>query len=320
MKKTLIIGTLISAVFVYLSIKGVDFYKVINGFKSVNILYVFITGIIFLLSHFLKSYRWGVILSPLEKVSQLSLFSVTSVGYLVILTIPSRLSEFARPFLISRKGNIKLSSAIGSIFVERVLDSIALLLMFLVVLMYIPLPQWLINTGIIFFSTILFLLVIMIFLSFNRDLYSRWMIFFLKLCPEKMSIIIKNLFDHFVDGFKMLVNIRLILYVLFLSILIWIIEAFSAYFMFKALNLNLPVIAGFALIVILTLGLVIPTAPGFIGGWHLFCVIALALFSVSKTDAMTFAIMFHFMFVGITLLLGLLFLPSNKFSFSDLKN
>tara|TARA_B100000959_G_C14982799_1_gene624248 strand:+ start:1195 stop:2163 length:969 start_codon:yes stop_codon:yes gene_type:complete len=320
MKKTMIIGTIISAIFVYLSVKNVDFRQIVNSFKNADIKFVIITLLILLLLQFLKSYRWGVILSPLEKINQLTLFSVTSVGFFMVLAIPSRVGEFAKPFLISRKSDIRLTSAIASIFVERVLDSIALLLMFILVLSNIELPKWLVNTGVIFFTIVLSILVCMIFLALNRTYASIFMDFFLKWFPEKISDIIKSLFDHFVDGFKMLANIKLIFFVSLLSLIIWVIEAFCAYSMFYVLNFKLPLIAGFALIVILALGLVVPTAPGFVGNWHLFCVVALALFNISKTDGMTFAILFHFLYVGITVFLGLIFLPSNKFSFSDLRN
>ncbi len=320
MKKTLIIGTLISTLFVYLSVKDVDFSQIATGFKNADIKFVIITLLILLLLQFLKSYRWGVILSPMEKVSQLTLFSVTSVGFFMVLAIPSRVGEFVKPFLIARKSDIRLTSAIASIFVERVLDSIALLLMFILVLSNIELPQWLVNTGVTFFTIVLAILICMIFLALNRTYAAIFMDFFLKWFPEKISEFIKSLFDHFVDGFKMLADIKLILFVSFLSLIIWIVEGFCAYSMFYVLNFKLPLIAGFALIVILALGLVVPTAPGFVGNWHLFCVVALALFNISKTDGMTFAIMFHFLYVGITVFLGLIFLPSNKFSFSELKS
>lgn len=319
MKRILIIGTLISALFVYLSVKDVDFNQVANGFKNADIKFVIITLLILLLLQFLKSYRWGVILSPLEKISQLTLFSVTSVGFFMVLAIPSRVGEFAKPFLITQKSDIQLTSAIASIFVERVLDGIALLLMFILVLSNIELPQWLINSGITFFSIILILLASMIFLAINRNIASKFMDFFLKYLSEKIAEMVRKLFGHFVDGFSMLVDIKLILYVSFLSIVIWTIAGLTAYFMFLALNFDLPLIAGYALTVILALGLIVPTAPGFMGNWHLFCVIALALFGISKTDGMTFAIMFHFIYVGITVISGLMFLPSNKFSLSDLR-
>jgi len=49
----------------------------------------------------------GTHLSPLEKVDQLSLFSVTSVGFLAIVAIPARLGELARPISSRKKAVLK---------------------------------------------------------------------------------------------------------------------------------------------------------------------------------------------------------------------
>src|SRR5674536_356652 len=70
--------------------------------------------------------------------------------------------------------------------------------------------------------------------------------------------------------------------------------------------------------IILIIGIAIPTAPGFIGNWHYFCILGLGLFGIPKTDALTFAIIYHALSIGIVILLGLLFLPFNRFSVADL--
>jgi hypothetical protein len=71
--------------------------------------------------------------------------------------------------------------------------------------------------------------------------------------------------------------------------------------------------------VIIILGITIPTAPGFVGNWHFFCILGLSLFGIPKTDALTYAIVLHFLSIGIIVVLGLIFLPFNKFSFSDIR-
>ena len=71
--------------------------------------------------------------------------------------------------------------------------------------------------------------------------------------------------------------------------------------------------------IILIIGIAIPTAPGFIGNWHFSCVLGLGLFGINKTDALTFAIIYHFLAVGFVVILGLGFFPSLKLSFADLR-
>ena len=103
MNKKIIIGILLSLILVYLSIRGVDINNALNNLKKIKPSFIaaFIAAI--LIMQFLRSYRWGVILSPLQKIDQLSLFSVTSVGFLAVVGIPARLGELARPYLIAQK-------------------------------------------------------------------------------------------------------------------------------------------------------------------------------------------------------------------------
>ncbi|EKD22311.1 MAG: hypothetical protein ACD_87C00052G0001 [uncultured bacterium] len=104
-----------------------------------------------------------------------------------------------------------------------------------------------------------------------------------------------------------------------LSFFIWLIDVLAIYLLFLAFGFQLPVAAAFVLMIILIIGIAIPTAPGFIGNWHYFCVLGLSIFGIPKTDALTFAILYHFLSIGIVVVLGLIFLPFNRFSVSDLR-
>ncbi|MCX7635944.1 MAG: flippase-like domain-containing protein, partial [Syntrophales bacterium] len=96
-------------------------------------------------------------------------------------------------------------------------------------------------------------------------------------------------------------------------------DALAIYAMFQAFGFNLPFTAPFVLLVILMIGIAIPAGPGFVGNWHYFCILGLSLYGVPKTAAFSFAVLYHFLSIGIVLLLGFIFLPHNRFSFADLK-
>lgn len=318
MKKKIILGLLIGVILVYLSVRGIYFQNVIDGFRMVRYEYVFPLLIIFFFIQFLKSWRWGIILSPLEKVGQLSLFSVTSVGFLAIAAIPARLGELARPYLITKKSQIKMSAALGTIFVERIFDSISMLFIFIGVLFFIPLPTWLIGAGLIFFLSTAIVAIVMIVTIVRRDSSVRLLSSLFKKLPEKYAIKMTRLMDHFIDGFAIITNIKQFLQVMMLSAAIWLISGASNYILFLAFSFTLPPVAAFVLMIILMVGIAIPAAPGFVGNWHYFCILGLSLFGISKSDAFTFAVIYHFLSIGFEIILGLIFLPFNKFTLSDL--
>ncbi len=319
MIKKLILGILISSLFIYLSFKGIDLKGVVSGIKAANPIYLFYTVGLLILMQVLRSYRWGIILNPVKKVDQFSLFSVTSVGFLAVIAIPARIGELARPYLISNQKDIKMTSAVGTILVERVFDSLTVLLTFFIVVSYTSLPPWLIKTSIIFLFISLAFLGFIILCIYKRDSSLRILTPLLKKLPGKSYLKLVELVNHLIDGFEIISNGKLILFLAFLSILIWGIDASAIYMLFFAFDINLPLSAAFVLMVIIILGITIPTAPGFVGNWHFFCILGLNLFGISKTDALTYAIVLHFLSIGIIVVLGLIFLPFNKFSFSDIR-
>jgi len=318
MKKNVILGLLIGAILVYLSIRGIHFQDVINGFGTVRYKYVYPALLIFFFMQVLRSWRWGIILSPIDKVDQLSLFSVTSVGFLAIVAIPARLGELARPYLITKKSQIKMSAALGTVFVERIFDSFSVLSVFIFVLFFTPLPPWLIKANIIFFLITAIIFTLMILLLVRRDDSIKVMGSLFSRFPERYAVRLNHLINYFIDGFSIIAAPKRFFTVLFLSALLWLINGTAIYLLFLAFSFPLPPVAAFVLMIILMIGIVIPAAPGFIGNWHYFCILGLSLFGISKTDAFTFAVIYHFLSIGIVIILGLIFLPFNKFSLADL--
>lgn len=318
MKKKMIVGLLLSALLIYLTVRGIRLEDVIGGFKTVRYRYIPPVLILILLIQVLRSLRWGVILSPIEKVDQFSLFSVTSVGFLAIVAIPARIGELARPYLIAKKSNIRMTSALGTIFVERVFDSFTILIMAAFVIFFIPLPLWLREASFIFFLITVVTLAVIIFLIVKGEASLKIANPLLNRLPERYAHKLNHLICHFIEGFKIITHIKPLLYVTFLSGLIWLMGVMVIYILFFAFGFHLPPVAAFVLMIILIIGITIPTAPGFVGNWHFFCVLGLGLFSIPRTDAFTFAVIYHFLSIGTVIILGLIFLPFNKFSFSGL--
>ena len=321
MNKKVILGILISIVLVYLSVRGINLQDVFRDLKKIQLSYVIFFILLVILMQCLRSYRWGVILQPMEKIDQLSLFSVTSVGFLAIAAIPARIGELARPYLISKRSSIKMSSALGTILVERVLDSFTVLSNCCnCSFSYRPALPWMIKSSIIFFLLALVMFCFIVFLILRRDTALKLINRILSKLPGKFAHKIDELIHHFIDGFQIITNIKFLLYLFFLSALIWLVDVLAIYMLLKAFGFTLPVMASFVVMIILIVGIAIPTAPGYIGNWHFACVLALSFFGLAKAEALSFAVVYHFLSMVIVVVLGVAFLPFNKFSISDMKN
>jgi glycosyltransferase 2 family protein len=319
MNKKVIFGILISAVLVYLSVRGINLQDIVRDLKKIQPGYVVIFILLAILMQGLRSYRWGVILQPLEKIDQLSLFSVTSVGFLAIAAIPARIGELVRPYLIAKRSTIKMSSAFGTVIVERVLDSFTVLAIAVIVLFLNDLPSWMIKSSILFFLLTLLLFCCLLYLIWRREAALRIINRILSKLPGKFAHKIDEMIHRFIDGFQIIVNIKLLIYLFLLSALIWLLDVLAIYVLLEAFGFALPVMASFVVMIILIVGIAIPTAPGFIGSWHFSCILALGLFGIAKPEALSFAVVYHFLSMVIVVVLGVTFLPFNKFSVSDMK-
>ena len=96
MKKKLAVGIILGAILVYLSIRGINFQDVTQGFKTIRYGYVLPVLIIMFIIQVLRSLRWGVILNganifcSLIILTSKSIFPYTSnrqKGFLIVLNV-----------------------------------------------------------------------------------------------------------------------------------------------------------------------------------------------------------------------------------------
>ncbi|MBP7341676.1 MAG: lysylphosphatidylglycerol synthase transmembrane domain-containing protein [Smithellaceae bacterium] len=318
MNKKLLLGIGLGVLLVWFSVRGLDFQQTVSHLKNISLDWAVVSLFFIVLMQALRSYRWGVMLEPMEKIPQFTLFAVTSVGFLAIAAIPARIGELARPYLISQKSSIKMSSALGTVVVERVLDSLAVLTVTVIVIVFQDLPSWMIKSGILFFILTLAMIAFIVGLVWQRQTAVAVIDRILRRLPGRLGEKVNSVIHHFIDGFQIITNVRRLLYLLFLSAVVWLIDAAAIYALLAAFGFDLPLLAAFVVMVILIAGIAIPTAPGFIGNWHYACILGLSLFGVAKPEAFSFALVYHFLSMLVLLVLGLGFLPFNRFSLADM--
>ena len=315
-KINVLLGLIVGLIFIWLAFRGTDVEGLKSSFEAANYRYVIPVVLLSIIVLIVRSYRWGVILEPLERIDQWSLFSITAVGFMAISLLPVRMGEFVRPYLISKKSSIKIGSSLATILVERIFDLLTLMIVLLLVLMTIKLPSWVFRSACSILLIVIPLLFLLIFLAVKRDISVKGVDLIIGKLPQTLSSRLMRLFHSFLDGLQILPDLKKTFFLAFLSLLTWGLVGLSTYIFFSSFvsMLKLPLAAAFAVLVITALGVTLPTAPGFVGNYHFACVLGLTLFGIPKADALTFAILLHFIQVSVTILLGLVFLPFIKVS------
>ena len=314
MKKNIVFGLLISAVCIYFAFRGIDFAALSASLASVNYLYIIPVVLVVAAAHYLRCYRWGKIIETLVHYDQKTLFVLGSIGYMAVNVLPARLGEFARPYLVKQRSGIKMSATMATIIVERVFDLLTLMLIMFVVLLKVSLPEGVKKAGITMLIVSVSIFIILIILAIKRDFSISKIDALLRMFPAKIAEPLKRLAHSFIDGLQMLPDIGKTLYVLFLSALVWALAGLSAYLLFLGFGFDLSIFNGYAITVIIALGIMLPAAPGFIGTYHMACKIGLVAFGVSQADALSYAILLHFFQMIPVVVLGLAMLPFQKIS------
>lgn len=92
---------------------------------------------ILLAIHLFRTLRWGALLSGMEKVPFRPLNQASGIGFMMLLILPFRLGEFARPFLIAQRSNLRRSAAMATVVVERITDGLVIAVMLRTLLFFV---------------------------------------------------------------------------------------------------------------------------------------------------------------------------------------
>ena len=317
--KKLILGIIVSIAFLYLSFRGVETERVLAGLKDLRYGYLIPAIVLILLISILRSLRWGIVLSPLEQIDQKTLFPINCIGYMAIILIPMRVGELLRPYLVSTKSQIPMSSALATIFIERVLDILTILGILFFILSISNPPGWLIKTGYSILPLFVLLVLSICLLYFRTEFTLRLLNPVLNRLPQNLRMKIDKLLRRFVDGFHIIASPKRLFWTILLSILIWVFSGFSIYSLFYFYNLEFPIMNAFVVLIVTIIGISLPTAPGFLGNFQFACIMALSIFGLPKSDALAFSMIYYFLGIGLTILLGLVSVPFISISFKEIK-
>jgi glycosyltransferase 2 family protein len=94
--------------------------------------------IILMLSHYIRALRWRLLMEPLGyKVGQANTFFAVLIGYLANQAVP-RLGEVLKCTVLARYEKVPADKLVGTIILERLIDAITLLIIFVITLAIQP--------------------------------------------------------------------------------------------------------------------------------------------------------------------------------------
>jgi hypothetical protein len=305
MRKRLILGLLISAVFIYLAFRKIDFGLMWQALEQANYLWLFPAVGFMFISLWLRAVRWGHFMEPIKPgIGFPKLFSAMMIGYYGNNVFPLRAGEVLRAYAIGKSAGVSRMASFATIFVERLIDVFSLLLLIGFSIFFHDYPGWIEKGSILIFAGTALVTAFMIALMLHTTGTLRLMSRLTRPFPEKLQEFINRLLGSFLDGFAIFKKSERFWTIIWQSVAMWLLYAAVNYAVLEAFSLNaqLPIGASFVILVIVNISIMIPAAPGYVGTFHLAAQQAAMLFGVSDSTALSFALVLHIAnFVPITL-------------------
>ena len=310
--------SILSLAGLYIAFKGEDLDQLVFHLTNVDLTFVAIACALLLFSCIIRAYRWKLLLYPFDKVQLKSVYSATMIGYFGNAIFAFRLGELLKAYSVIKGTKIKTLQAFGTVIIERLLDVIALVIIFIFLIPWFPFDDDYIRYGLISFILISFLSIAIIYAFIRFELVKnfenkKWLLsgFGLKLkiaivrLSEGLNVIRKN------EAFHQIV---------ISSILLWGIYFIETIFLVKACGLNLDIAEIGILFVLGSIAFGIPALPGSAGTYDAGVKYSLIFaFNISSAKALNYAIISHSVAYFPLLIIGFIYFLFGNIKLNEIK-
>jgi len=279
-------------------------------------------------TYFLRAYRWRYFMHPIKKASLAVLYSGQVLGFSSIFLI-GRVGEFVRPAYIAKKEKVPMSSMLAVLVLERVYDTIAIVLVFAASLYFNTVTpstargEWVLREGgSIMFWAAGILLAGLVILRLYAESVTAWILRRVHFLPARKLQGFEHFLHSFVEGLGLIRNVTGLLGSVASTVLLWTVNTTVFWLVFQSLRGGLELLpwsaAGLTLFCAAQ-GLLVQF-PGIGGGYQVGAILALTeIFGVAPEPATSAGILLWIMISVPCLALGLVLLLHEGLTFGKLE-
>lgn len=335
-----IVSVLISIFFLYLAFRKVPLRELWKALSGVQYVWVVPFVAVTLGSMYLRTVRWKYLLEPIVRAPAHRFFPPLIICFALNGMLPGRAGEFARAYLVARDHRVKFSSALATVFIERIADGIGLLALFIAILAFVPIDEdlrvewgkWVIDANLLR-SASHKLLIVCIALLVGTILMLwgpfRWFVQTVidraPLAPRGLKDALNGFIEAFSQGLHSLRSPRIIFWVVVHTGTVWLTVGWSLLIMSYGFpGMEMTFAKGMATSIIICVAILIPAAPGYWGLYEVGCILALMVLGVvgqgseGHTMALSYSLVIHFFQIVCTVAPGLWFMWRRRMGLREL--
>ncbi len=336
-----ILSIIISIVCSWLFARKIEWSLLVNALRQANYWFVIPTLVFSMLIYLVRAFRWQGLLSHIKPIPVMNLLSITFIGFMANNVLPARVGEVLRPFLLYKKEDVEFSTSVATVIVERIFDMLGLIILTVIVIMLLPHPSRDHHTHIVqaasggmdgmresiipslkkwteVLAGVGVLTIVSLFLVVIKpDFFKKILLDVCFFLPHTIKDRILGFYDSFVHGLKILENKFLTIWLLALSLVIWILSGAEVYLLGFSFHMHLPFMGACLVAICLALAVALPQAPGYIGVFHIAVLKSMDIFGIQTSAAQSYAIVLWAIGVFPSTIVGFLFLWREGIAFRD---
>ncbi len=287
------LGICVSALCLYLAARGMDVRSLLQALRRVNYWLLAPALALIVLGLWLRALRWRLLFHPLTGLSLARLYNVTSIGYFFNSVLPLRAGDVLRSYLLAELERLDVARVLSTVVVERIADTLTILFLLLLLVPFVALPAAFVRPvlGIALAASLAGVLLVWLAVRSQRSL--QWVDGLLQRLALLNRPWLRRSVAAALQGVSALGSWQLALAAWGWSLAIWLLSSVQFYVIMWAAGLRLPFVAALAVICFTSLGMTVPSSPGYVGVFEYLAVLALGLFGVPREAALGFALLAH---------------------------
>lgn len=322
----LLVGFGISLLLLGVLLSKIDGRQLLHALAELDWRYLLgAVGLTFV-SYRLRAVRWRLLLLHERPIALGSLYAATIIGYMANNLFPARLGEIVRVWLLARRERLKVTPVFASLVIDRLLDGCALMVMLAVVLLTLQLPPGMervaallraggVTTLVVYIGAVSFLL----FLKLRSMQALKLLALLTQPFPQSFRERLIPLAGSFLEGLRLAPGLSNLVLILVYTALIWISATLPIHLVLRGFGIQLPLSASFFIMVLLVFAVMVPSAPGYVGTYHVACYTGLAAFRLPDSQAVSIALVIHGVGFFPVIMAGLYHLWSGGLSLRSLR-
>jgi uncharacterized protein (TIRG00374 family) len=295
MKKwlTTILVVAVTALLLGYALWLVDLEALVEVLAGADYRYVAPFLVTLLLVFWLKAWRWAVILEPLGDYSVRQVTPAMMIGFAANNVLPAHLGEIVRSVWFARRYRQRVSAVLVSQVLERILDVLAILLIYLLAVPWIDSPPrairvsvWLVGAGAATLTAVIYAM-----LASPQRVFGLW-----RGLSAKLPASIQSRGEAFLqDVLQALSSVRSpgrLLLLVANSLVQWSFMGLCLWMSMAAMGITIGPAVTVIVLTATVVAVTLPNAPGYIGALQAAFVFALLPFGVSSESAFAGSVFF----------------------------